>query len=107
MEHPTKKVTVEQLRPGMYLHDLNYGWLDHPFLTNSFKINDLETIVRITAMGIRELYIDTNKGDDVGPAPTRDEVQADLQRRLQREGIEPSTHAAPTAREERVYAERR
>jgi putative nucleotidyltransferase with HDIG domain len=59
-------------------------------------------------MGIKELYIDTGKGADVSPALTREEVLADLQRRLQRVGAEPSTTEAPrvTAREERVYAER-
>lgn len=108
MEQTIKKVAVGQLRPGMYIHDLNCGWMDHPFLSNSFKINDIATIKRIAEMGVKELYIDTGKGDDVGPAQTREEVIADLQRRLQRVSAEPSTTEAPraTVREERVHAER-
>lgn len=108
MEQNIKKVNVGQLRPGMYVHDLNCGWMDHPFLSNRFKINDLDTIKRITEMGVKELYIDTGKGADVGSAQTREEVIADLQQRLQRVGAQPSADGAPkvSAREERVYAER-
>lgn len=25
-----KKIAVEQLRPGMYIHDLNCDWMSHP-----------------------------------------------------------------------------
>ena len=28
-----KRVRVDQLKPGMYIHDLNCGWLQHGFLT--------------------------------------------------------------------------
>ncbi|MEW6647846.1 MAG: HD-GYP domain-containing protein [Pseudomonadota bacterium] len=108
MTDAIKKVAVRQLRPGMYIHDLNCGWMDHPFLANSFKIKDLETIQRISAMGIQEVYIDTGKGDDVSAAMTREEVLADLQRRLQRVSAEPSAGEAPqtSVREERINAER-
>lgn len=103
-----KKVAVRQLRPGMYVHDLNCGWMDHPFLANSFMIKDLETIQRISAMGLQEVYIDTGKGDDVSTAMTREEVLADLQRRLQRVSAEPSVGEVPqtSVREERINAER-
>ena len=40
-----KKIAVDQLQPGMYVHDLNCGWLDHPFLTNSFFVKD-EAVTR-------------------------------------------------------------
>lgn len=108
MEQTIKKVAVGQLRPGMYVHDLNCGWMDHPFISNKFEIKDIETIQRIVEMGIKELYIDTGKGLDATSAQTREEVMADLQRRLKRVGAEPSTTEAPrvAVREERVYAER-
>ncbi len=108
MERPIKKVAVGQLRPGMYIHDLNCGWMEHPFLSNNFRIKDLDTIQCIAAMGIREVYIDTGKGDDVNPAPTREAVLADLQQRLQRVGTAPSRKTAPrlSVREERINAAR-
>lgn len=77
-----KKISVADLIPGMYIHDLNCGWMDHPFLTNSFAVEDEEKVAKIRAQGIRELYIDTERGLDVAHAPTREEVQAELQQRM-------------------------
>lgn len=77
-----KKISVADLIPGMYIHDLNCGWMDHPFLTNSFAVEDEEKVAKIRAHGIRELYIDTERGLDVAHAPTREEVQAELQQRM-------------------------
>lgn len=78
-----KQIRVDQLKPGMFIHDLNCGWLDHPFLTNAFYVRDMATVDKIIKIGIRELYIDTIKGADVWAAPTQSEVNADLERRLQ------------------------
>lgn len=78
-----KQIRADQLKPGMYIHDLNCGWLDHPFLTNAFHVRDQTTVDKIVAFGIRELYIDTLKGADVREAPTQQEVNAELERRLQ------------------------
>ena len=76
-----KKITLEQLKPGMYVHDLDCGWLQHPFLLPRFRINDESTIQKIAGAGIRALYIDTSRGDDVAEAPTLTEsVQATRQK---------------------------
>ncbi len=77
-----KKISIDQLKPGMFIHDLNCGWLDHPFLKSKFHLRDAATIDKIRALGIRELYIDTIKGADVFPARTQQEVSADLDRQL-------------------------
>lgn len=77
-----KKIGVDQLKPGMFIHDLNCGWLDHPFLKNSFAVRDEATIEKIRAVGVRELYIDTRKGEDFASAPTSQEVSAHLDQRL-------------------------
>jgi len=60
-----KKIRIEQLRPGMFIHDLNCRWLDHPFLKNRFYIRDERSIRKIAEYGIREIYIDTDRGIDV------------------------------------------
>lgn len=78
-----KQIRTDQLKPGMYIHDLNCGWMDHPFLVNAFRVRDQATVDKIFNLGIRELYIDTAKGADVREAPTEREVNADLERRLQ------------------------
>ena len=77
-----KQIRADQLKPGMYIHDLNCGWLDHPFVANTFQVRDQETVDKIANLGIRELYIDTLKGADVWGARPQTEVNADLERRL-------------------------
>ena len=83
-----KRVPAEHLAVGMYLHDLNCGWLAHPFLRAQFKIEDAATIRRILDAGIREVYIDTDRGRDVAVEPTAEEVCA--QPETQIEEIAPS-----------------
>lgn len=77
-----KKIGIDQLRPGMFVHDLDCGWFDHPFLRNRFPVSDEQTVEKIAAYGIRELYIDTERGDDVPYAPTVPEVRRDIERRI-------------------------
>lgn len=61
-----KKVKVKQLRIGMYIYDLNCSWLNHPFLLgNSMKIKEKAIINKIVQFGIRNVFIDTEKGLDV------------------------------------------
>lgn len=73
-----KKIKAEQLRPGMYVHDLDCGWLQHPFIRNSLHLKNQKTIDKILEHGIREVYIDTAKGLDVDEAPTAEEVRQNL-----------------------------
>ena len=73
-----KRIRSDQLKPGMFIHDLNCGWMEHPFAFNSLKVSDEKIIEQIIASGIRELYIDSNKGLDVPDAQTHDEFHAEL-----------------------------
>ena len=77
-----KQIRADQLLPGMYIHDLNCGWLDHPFFSNAFAVRDQATVDKIVKLGIKELYIDTVRGADVWAAPTQHDVNADLERRM-------------------------
>jgi HD-GYP domain-containing protein (c-di-GMP phosphodiesterase class II) len=77
-----KKVTTDTLKPGMHIHDLNCGWMDHPFLKNSFKIKNDNIIKKIIDLGIREVYIDTDMGFDDANAPTAEEVNNDVTSRI-------------------------
>ncbi len=49
----------------MYVHDLDCSWMRHPFTVNQFKIVKQGQIHEIKKAGIREFYIDTEKGVDV------------------------------------------
>ncbi len=77
-----KRIHSNQLLPGMFIHDLNCGWMDHPFAFNSFKVNDEKTVEKIISSGIRELYIDSEKGLDVEDAQTHDEYHAEIHEQI-------------------------
>jgi HD-GYP domain-containing protein (c-di-GMP phosphodiesterase class II) len=79
-----KKIAVRQLRTGMHVSDFNAGWLDHPFVLNSMKIDTDEQIAKVLASGVKELFIDTDRGLDVGDAPSREEAAAVTERQLER-----------------------
>lgn len=76
-----KKVGKEQLRVGMYIHDLNCGWMDHSFFRKRFALKREEDLKKIHESGIREVYIDTEKGLDAA-GPAEEEVFAGLREKL-------------------------
>ena len=78
-----KKIPIDALIPGMFVHDLNCDWLEHPFLRSRFRIEDEAQVARIRELGIRELYIDTARGLDVPHAPSAEDVAAELQQRIE------------------------
>jgi HD-GYP domain-containing protein (c-di-GMP phosphodiesterase class II) len=83
-----RKVSVDELLPGMYVHDLQVGWLSHPFWRRRFVIRDEAEIERIRAEPIREVVIDLSLGRDIdvlsnAPDPRGRERFADLDARFQ------------------------
>ena len=77
-----KKITVDQLKPGMFILDFNCSWFNHPFFGSSKQVKDKKTIEKIIKSGIREVYIDTNRGLDVFDAVTEEEVNNEVQTEL-------------------------
>lgn len=68
-----KRVRSSQVQPGMFIHKLECGWTNHPFLRNQFKIRSEKEVQKIRKAGIHWVQIDTSKGADVvGPAPQTD-----------------------------------
>ncbi len=51
-----------------------HSWLNHPFVTNRFLVKDAQTIQKIASAGIREVVIDTSKGDDLEELPIAAEL---------------------------------
>lgn len=77
-----KKIHKDELKVGMYIHDLNCGWLDHNFFRRRFMLKSEGDLKKIHESGTIELYIDTDKGlDAVGP--TEQEVQEEIREKLQ------------------------
>ncbi len=80
-----KKITVDLLKPGMYVSDFNAGWLSHPFAFNSMKISCDAEVAKVLQAGIKDLYIDTSKGLDVGDAaPTLHEAKQESARQMEK-----------------------
>ena len=79
-----KRVTIEQLKPGMYIHDLGTDWMSHGFIRSRFTLKDEVQIAKIREAGIRELYIDVSRGLDVEDAPTRAEYERMIETGLQK-----------------------
>jgi putative nucleotidyltransferase with HDIG domain len=77
-----KKISIQQLKPGMFIHDINCVWMEHPFLVGALKIKNDKTIEKIAGLGVREVYIDTLKGLDVIDAPTETEVNAEIEHKM-------------------------
>lgn len=74
-----KKIDSSQLRVGMAIHDLDCGWMEHPFVRSRFVITSEDEIRKVLHAGIRGVTIDCGKGLDVGDAPTVEEVDAEVE----------------------------
>ncbi len=60
-----KKISVNDVRPGMYIDELCGSWMDSPFWKASFKLENGEDLKSLRNSGIREVWIDTARGKDV------------------------------------------
>ena len=77
-----KRVKVGDLRSGMYVHDLNCGWVHHGFFRQQFLLRHPGQIQKLKDNGLKEIYIDTARGEDVVDAPTQADVDSELDRQL-------------------------
>jgi len=106
-----KKISIQQLKPGMFIHDINCVWMEHPFLVGALKIKNDKTIEKIAGLGVREVYIDTLKGLDVIDAPTETEVNAEIEHKMLAmvQQVKPitttSTLSEELKRSKKVYSE--
>ncbi len=99
-----KRISVSDLRVGMYLHELGGAWLDHPFWRSSFKIEDAPTLQKIRASGIHEAWIDTDKGLDLDGGMTQQESDAAVEQDLKSTATPPAVPLRITMEEELARA---
>lgn len=59
-----KKITIDQLRPGMYVADLNNQWVPANNKSRSGLISSAAVIQKVKSLGVTELFIDSSKGLD-------------------------------------------
>lgn len=84
-----KRISVEQVRLGMYIHELGCSWMDHPFWQKSFLLDDPKDLNTLLSTKIKLVWIDTSKGLDVefpdngaNTAKSEEEVASDIESTL-------------------------
>ncbi|XLZ71401.1 HD-GYP domain-containing protein [Massilia sp. SR12] len=72
-----KRITIDQVRRGMFVHKLCGSWLNNPFWATSFALDSNEMVQQVLVSGVKELWIDLSKGADVASSVnTRNSVSA-------------------------------
>lgn len=100
-----KLVPVDQLVSGVYIHDLNCDWWEHPFARSQFRLNSDAEIEKIRAAGLHEVYIDTDKGVDIGDhVPTQAEVHAAVEQQMLEVATQTAVPRHRTLAEEQSHA---
>lgn len=66
------------------MHDFNCSWIENPFFQRSLLLKDDNMILKVVEQGIRELYIDTDKGIDAKVGRPAEEVKKELQAELKK-----------------------
>ncbi|HWQ10021.1 MAG TPA: HD-GYP domain-containing protein [Holophaga sp.] len=79
-----KKIDKQDLTLGMFIHDLNCGWMDHVFFRKRFLLKREEDLRKIHESGIRDVYIDTERGLDAS-GPSEEEARRETQARMEKE----------------------
>jgi putative nucleotidyltransferase with HDIG domain len=76
-----KRIPVDDLRVGMFLHELCGSWMEHPFWQTQFLLEDPADLASLHASSIREVWIDTARGLDVSSGETiqtREQVERQI-----------------------------
>ena len=73
-----KKIKVEDVRLGMYIHEIRGNWLEHPFWRKSFTLDNPKDLEKLIDCGLDEIWIDTRKGLDVAADQTVTEPQSNV-----------------------------
>lgn len=69
-KNPLKKIAIEQLRPGMFVKEMDISWIDSPFVKHSRLFKTPQEIKKLVDAGVKKLVIDTSKGLDVESSVT-------------------------------------
>jgi len=60
-----KTISIEKLKVGMYICELDISWIQSPFLRNKFVIKTQKEIGLLKEAGVKKLKIDNEEGIDV------------------------------------------
>ncbi len=77
-----KKVNVNDLKIGVYVHDFNCDWNSENLYIEKTLIRSEYTLNILKAWGIKEVYIDTEKGLDVEKSRTLKQVKREADKAI-------------------------
>lgn len=60
-----KRISIHDLRPGMYITGMDQSWFKTPFLRHKWTIKREDEIALLRSYGIQEVQIDTDMGCDL------------------------------------------
>jgi len=66
-----KAVSIDELKPGMFLVGVDQPWSTTPFLSHRWRIRSQEDIEKLRASGVKQAFIDPEQGED-GEEPPKD-----------------------------------
>lgn len=87
-----KKISVEHLKPGMYVTNITQSDVSLHQHEKEGRVKDDKTVQALLDRGVKELYIDTEQGEDSEDAIPLEESEAALEEEL--EAIVPSSRSA-------------
>jgi len=88
---PEYRISVDQLRPGVFIRLEKTSWFDHPFLFSNFKIKDTAQIALIKRLGITHVVCIPEKSDVLPAKPEEknpDQPEPKVARELSQEVID-------------------
>lgn len=89
-----KKIPINELKLGMYVHDLHASWLNHPFWKSSFLLEDQEELDKLLSCGIKTVSIDLSQSRIAAPpVPSSDNVTRTTSNVQPRPSSKPLSHA--------------
>jgi len=62
-----KRISVQHLSTGMYIHEMCGAWLSHPFWRRAFLLRDAADLQRLRCSSVTEVWIDPRRGKDIAP----------------------------------------
>lgn len=63
-----KRISVQDVRLGMYIQKFDGSWIDHPFWRSQFLLSEVADLQSIHASAIQHLWIDVSRGSDIAVA---------------------------------------
>ncbi len=59
-----KRITIDELRPGMRIEKLDRSWLTTPFLRHRMAVTSADQIAQLRACGVRMLHVAEEEGEE-------------------------------------------